>query len=273
MTADPDPIRPALEQSRKYRWLCGSTLDRVADWARRRGGSDKDMIKRAKRKLHQMCGAYAHGFEPYGAYAVLHDLPADADAGRVRLACRQVLTRHASTAERSIDRLEELYEAVFAVTGPPASVLDVGCGLHPFAIPWMQLPAECTYEAWDIDRRFVDLIEKLLAVLGRRGQAVCADVLVGLPPRPVDVIFLMKLLPILDRQEPGCGGRLLDGLPGEFIVASYPTASLGGRGKGMRKTYAAAMAGLLDEAGLPAVEVKHPDELVFVVDKRGGAKG
>ncbi|GAG26373.1 unnamed protein product, partial [marine sediment metagenome] len=137
MSAEIEPIRRALTGSRKYRWLCEDTLARVADWAGRGGGSDKDVLKRAKRKLHQICGAYAHGFDPYAAAAELHDLPADPGPAAIRLACRKILNRHAATRERSEADLADLYESIFALTAPPRSVLDVGCGLHPFAIPWM----------------------------------------------------------------------------------------------------------------------------------------
>ncbi len=266
MTIRADPIRSALEASWKYRWLCPATLERVAAQARGAGGSEAEMVRRAERKLHQICGAYVSDFDPHAAAADLNDLPAAADEEALRRTCRKVLTRHASTREQPPDPAG-LYRAIFRVTGLPRSVLDVGCGLHPFALPWMELPEGCTYEAWDVDRRFVELARRLLERLGRPGRAVWADVLVCPPPRPADVVFLMKMLPCLERQEPDCGARLLQALPGRHLVVSLPVASGGGRERGVGEDHARRMRQILSQAGLPATRLRGPDELVFVVAK------
>ncbi len=266
VTIQTDPIRSALEASWKYRWLCPATLQRVAARARGAGGSEAEMVRRAERKLHQVCGSYVSDFDPHAAAADLNDLPAAAGEEALRRTCRKVLTRHASMRQRPPDPTG-LYRAIFRMTGPPRSVLDVGCGLHPFALPWMELPEGCTYEAWDVDRRFVELARRLLERLGRPGRAVWAGVLVSAPPRPADVVFLMKMLPCLERQEPHCGARLLRALPGRHVVVSFPAASGGGRERGTGEDYARRMRQILSQAGLSATRLRGPEELVFVVAK------
>ena len=52
----------------------------------------------------------------------------------LKSACRDILTLHSSTRER-LPILDRFYRAVFEITGQPASILDLGCGLNPLACP------------------------------------------------------------------------------------------------------------------------------------------
>ena len=129
-------IAAALRESRKYGCLCEDTLRRVARWAASRHARTKDAVKAAKRKLHQACGAYLGGFDPAEAGAVARGLPNDPPRDVLRDACLGVLGRHVSTAERA-PFMEEAYAEMFRRTGTPRVLVDVACGLNPFAFPWM----------------------------------------------------------------------------------------------------------------------------------------
>jgi 16S rRNA (guanine(1405)-N(7))-methyltransferase len=267
MQADLSLVVEDVRQARKYRYLCEATVRRVAAWALERGGPRKDVVKRTKRKLHQVYGAYLEQWDPQVAGQALEGLRSDPAPRAVRDACRRILSLHSSTRER-LELLETLYPALFAVTGVPGRLLDLGCGLHPFALPWMGLPPHTEYHAWEIDARMVDLANRLLGVLRRRGAAVCRDVLAEAPAEGADVAFLLKMIPCLEQQERGCGTRLLRGLNAAFVVVSFPTRTIGGRDKGMSSRYAAAMERILSDLPWPATRIQHVQETFFVLDKR-----
>ena len=55
---DCSEIVHGLKRSRKYAHTCEETLMRVAAWSAERHRSPKEALKAAKRKLHQVYGAY-----------------------------------------------------------------------------------------------------------------------------------------------------------------------------------------------------------------------
>ena len=51
------------------------------------------------------------------------------------------------------------------------SILDLACAMHPFAHPWMNLPPDCPYLAYDLHQPRVDLINHFFQTAGINGQA------------------------------------------------------------------------------------------------------
>ncbi len=266
----PDDLGPIVEDvthARKYRFLCEAAVRRVAAWACERGGSQKDIVKRTKRKLHQVYAAYLEGWAPEAAARVLDGLGPDPSQDALRAACRQVLALHASTRER-MPLLDTTYQELFAVTGVPARLLDLGCGLHPFAIPWMGLPRGARYDACEIDSRMADLGNRVLRLTGVEGAVACRDVLTDVPGERADVALLLKMVPCLEQQEKGCAGRIISAIAAPFVVVSFPTRTLGGRGMGVASGHAALMEQILRGRAWRVTEIRHPQEAFFVLDKR-----
>jgi 16S rRNA (guanine(1405)-N(7))-methyltransferase len=267
-TAGRERVVLEIERSRKYRHLCDETIDRIARWALARHRSVRDATKAAKRKLHQVHSAYcgpASAGELAGAVARLPD-PAAVES--MRAGCLALLRRHASTAER-IPIMDELYSALADEVGPVSSVLDLACGHHPFALPWMRLRPEVAYHARDIDRRVVAAVGVLLSRLGRPGTARCGDLLAGPVDVEADLVLLLKTLPCLEQQEKGSSLRLLAGLPGRHVAVSFPVASLGGgRNRGMRANYDRWMGDLVERLGAPARRLELATETLWLLGPR-----
>jgi 16S rRNA (guanine(1405)-N(7))-methyltransferase len=181
--------------------------------------------------------------------------------------CREVLACHASTRER-LAFVEELYPALFAVTGVPSSLGDLACGLNPFALPWMGLPSETRYVACDIDQRLVNAANALFAHTGTQGMTEWRDLLASLPAWDVDVALLLKTAPCLEQQESGATLSLLRRLRARHVVLSFPAQSLGGRGKGMRRTYAETASRLADALGAEMHRLDFPTEVFCVLTVR-----
>jgi 16S rRNA (guanine(1405)-N(7))-methyltransferase len=259
-------IVSALRESRKYRFLCEDTLQRVARWAAARHPGRREVVKAAKRKLHQAYGAYLEGADPAEVEARVKALPPDLPEGELRAVCLDILRHHTSTQER-VPFMEEAYSAVFRMTGPPRVVLDLACGLHPFAFPWMGLPKEVSYHACDIDERIVSAADAFFTRLGVRHSLECADVLVSVPSVEAEVAFLLKAIPCLERQEKGAGLAVLREVNARHVVVSFPAQSLGGRSKGMREHYREQMLAMADELGVAAREIAYPTETFYLLTK------
>ena len=61
------------------------------------------------------------------------------DRAAIKEFCLEILARHDSTRER-IPYLSEFYEAILEIAQTPRIILDLACGLNPFALPFMGLP-------------------------------------------------------------------------------------------------------------------------------------
>jgi len=253
-----------LSDSRKYGHLCPDTLRRIAAWSTERHRSAVEATKAAKRKLHQVYGAYLKGYDVGRLESLPAVRPSVHGEAAFEVSCRAVLSCHASTAER-LPMLETLYPALFALTGAPTSIADLACGLHPFELPWMGLPQGTHYLACDIDRRIVGALGQLFESAQQPGAAECRDLLVSPPDCEVDVALLLKTVPCLEQQEKGATLRLLRGMRARHVVLSFPTQSLGGRGKGMRQHYAGTAETLAEALGVEMQRLEFETEAFYVL--------
>jgi 16S rRNA (guanine(1405)-N(7))-methyltransferase len=162
--------------------------------------------------------------------------------------------------------LDTLYRRIGEATGMPTTLLDVGCGLGPLALPWMGIGA-ATYVATDVDRRPLQTVDAFLEMVGQPHSVRAMDVVATIPDDRADVALLLKLAPTLDRQDPGAAVRLIRGLNVRHSVVSFPARSLGGRGKGMERTYRERLDRLIEESGraTATTEVSVSNELIFVL--------
>jgi len=253
-----------LKRTRKYGSVCAEALDRFAARALERHPTRRAALDAAKRKLHQAFGAFLADGGFGRAAALLAGWPDGLEDDALATRCAAILGCHASTAER-LPFARELYRAILARVPAPRAVADLGCGLHPFALPLMGLPAGCRIEAVDLDERLAALLNRYFGRARLPGAARCADLLAPGFSAEADVILLLKALPSLERQEAGAGARLLARLRAPLIVASFPTRSLGGRDKGMAANYRAAWAPAFRELGFRAEALDFPAELVFLL--------
>jgi 16S rRNA (guanine(1405)-N(7))-methyltransferase len=261
-----DEIVSALKESRKYRFLCDDALVRTARWAAARRSGTRDVVKAAKQKLHQVCGAYLDAFDAGALERLMKALPADAPEGALRQTCLTILRQQASTRER-IPFMAEAYAEIFRRTTRPHVIVDLACGLNPFALPWMGLPPGATYYACDMDSRIVSAVNRFFSHLGGQQSAVCCDVLVSSPPVEADVAFLLKSAPCLERQQKGAAVDILRRVNAQHLVVSFPTRSLGGRDKGIYGHYRSVMSRAAEALGVRAEEVAYPNETFYLLTK------
>lgn len=250
-------------RSSRYRDVDPALLARLASEELPRSRNADDAVKRVKRRLHQAVGAFRGARRATPLAAAWNGNPGDP---RFRVACARAMAAHASTRER-LPHLDAFYAGIRARTGVPHRVLDLGCGLNPLALPWMGF-GHATYLAFDVDARPLETVGAFLQLVGQPHAVEQRDLVSDPPTGAADLALLLKLVTTLDRQAPDAAGRLLRALDVRNAVVSFTTRSLGGRGRGMERTYRERLDRLVAESGRvrEVAEASVPGELVFVLE-------
>lgn len=265
-----EEVTQAVLASAKYAALDPALVREIAAQELAKGARVKDAVKQVKNRLHQSVAAYWDGRTDFATWRTT--LAAASDTPSQRTALLAMMRAHHSTRER-LPFLDAFYSTLFAGLGPIRRVLDLGCGLNPLALPWMNLPVDAAYHACDVDRAQMDFLAWWLAHSGRAGRAFVWNLLDGAPPgngapsedesAPFDVALLLKIVPCLTQLDKAIGARLLDAVTARVLIVSFPAQSLSGRRKGMVATYAAQMEALLAGRPWPVERFEFPSELVF----------
>ena len=257
-------------ESKKYSTLYKPLILRICEEEYKKYSSGKERIKAAKNTLHAMYGAYlsADCFKKAGKYLDAFDVLDTLNENKHDIGTLEnILRLHASTKERMKD-LRAFYSFIFDATGPAESILDIGCGFNPFTLSYFpQKPAR--YHSLDIDTRIADLNNRYFAYMGLPQLAGCVDIVVITPEITVDVAFLFKLLPLIDRQARGRSAQLLREIDSQYLVVTYPTKSLTGKEKGMQAFYAAAFEELIGGNLFVCAKKEIGTEMVYIIKKAG----
>ena len=290
-----DQVVSAVVSSKKYGAICPDTIRRIAarELAAEPHAGVKVLIKATKRGLHQICGAFEQAPDYDAAFQLLEaayrnsskkaHMPGSAPQsmempgmgarpaifeGEIEAACRRVLALHSSTRER-LPILDQFYARIWKVTGQPGSILDLGCGLNPVALPWMGLAPGSRYTALEIDAGGIQFVNRYLRLAGFEPLARWQDILAHPPPSDdtADVVLLLKTSSTLERQEKGGTARLVEALQAPFVVVSFAVKSLGGREKGMLAHYRRQFQAMAQGWPWRIEELVFDTELAFVVNK------
>ncbi len=148
----------------------------------------------------------------------------------------KTLETHLSTKERW-SFYSELYRQLFAITGKPKIILDLGCGLNPLSLPFMKLK-EVRYYAYDLSEEEIQIINSFFQKKHENhkkvvGKAILADItdipkMKELPA--ADVAFLFKVTDVLDRNKGHTvTEEVLKAVPAQYVVVSFSTKTMSGK--------------------------------------------
>lgn len=250
-----------LLTSKNYRGVCPDTVRRVWADCQRRYKKPKDAEKAAREALHGITGAF---LTPAEASACAYCMHSWAVGARTDAQLENMLNKHASTRERlPLADMDALYARIFEVTGAPHSVLDLACGINPLYLGARGIPTTGV----DISGDAVALLNTFGETYGAPVRAVCADLLCpgALPAARFDVALMFKVLPLLERQQTGAAMAVMNAVNAAYLVASFPTRTLGGRNVGMAAHYAEWMAGHLPQGRAIAGTFEAQSELFFIL--------
>lgn len=205
----------------------------AVQWALQRHPA-KDAEKAAKARLHQFYGSWV----PEGWAKHAEKILSDMERGSLNTqdAATRLLSLHSSTRER-LDHIGECYEAIFASCGPPASALDIACGMNPLSFSLIG-KGNIRLFAVDAGKAVVEALDRFFALAGMaNARAAAGDALATLPEGRFDLALVMKFLPLAERMEKGGALKLMNSIHASHIAVSFPTRSLSGRNVGMEKNY------------------------------------
>jgi 16S rRNA (guanine(1405)-N(7))-methyltransferase len=251
-----------LRGTRKYAGLDTEALTRTSAWALERSRSRKEAAKAARRKLHQVYGAYL----PAAGIADAETAAENLGRGDLEAVCRAVLAAHTSTRER-LEVMPEFFAAAFGPLTGAVRVVDVGAGLNAFAIPWMPLDHGTEYLSVDVDERMEHLVEQLYPRVRVELSARTEDLVSGTEPLVADVALLLKVIPPLEQQALGAAPRLLERIDARRVVLTVSAHSLGGRKKRMREQQTAMLSQLIPQLRERQIS-RHdfPSETMLILD-------
>jgi 16S rRNA (guanine(1405)-N(7))-methyltransferase len=250
-----------VRRSARYRDVDPALVTRLAAEELPKARTTDDAVKRVKRRLHQAVGAFrgARAGTPSPPWNSLGD-------PRTRAACADVMRGHASSRER-LPHLDRFYSGIWDHTGTPRRLLDLGCGLNPLALPWMDL-GDAMYLASDVDERPLATVRRFLGAVGQPHLVEARDLVVDPPSDEADVALLLKLVTTLDRQDPDAAAHVLRSLRVRHAVVSFAARSLGGRVDRRARAYRERLDRLAADAARvrTVAEASVPNELVFVLE-------
>lgn len=258
-------IVKAISAKSKYRAIHPGLIESLAVEELGKGRSTKETIKAVSAKLHQVGAAYFQQKPDYENWVSrLNTLPADIHSPEMKSFCLGVMRSHSSTSER-LPILEDFFHRTLESIAPVKSILDLACGLNPLALAWMPATEDIRYTGCDIFIDMLNFLEVFFRHTGHEVQFKTCDLTEMRFTQKAQVAFLLKTLPCLEQLEKGINAQLLEKIPAEYLLISYPVRSLGGRAKGMGKTYEAQFNALMEGRGWGVQRFEFANELAFLV--------
>lgn len=255
-----------LEQ-KKYRQMGipKTTVEDIISREAKPGLNEKFILKNARKKMHHLVADYL-GDVDYDLVADwLSFTYAQKNENSFKDTCRRILNLHASTRER-LTHLENFYQTIFTACGMPESILDLACGLNPFAMPWMDLPDSTQYHAYDINSPRIDLINKFFRYEHRPLLGEIRDILVDPPQQRADMAFFFKEAHRMEQRRKGSNFELWQALDVKYLIVSLPASSLNAQHdlrRQMRKLVETAINGL----DWQVQEFQSGNEMIFCIQK------
>jgi 16S rRNA (guanine(1405)-N(7))-methyltransferase len=271
-----------IQSSARYRAIAPQLVRRIATQEMNKRRSFKETVKEARARLHQVGSAYQEGGLDMARWArELPALPHDPSEPILKAWCSSAMRQHASTRER-LPIMDEFFRTTLAGIAPLRSVLDLACGLNPLSLGWLPMAVGAPYYGCEIYPELVDFLNLYLAHIGRPGRVEVLDLLDWVsgteeggqpggsaltPAGKVRLALLLKTLPCLEQVEKGVSLPLLDGIQAEYLLVSFPVRSLGGRAKGMPRTYEENFRELISSRSWTVERFEFSSELAFLVHK------
>lgn len=182
----------------------------------------------------------------------------------------KLLETHLSTKER-ISIYPVIYEKIFAITGKPKIILDLGCGLNPLSYPYMKIDAE--YYASELNEADCAFLEKCFAKMGIKGKAIALDLreaaenpsLLKKFPK-ADVCFLFKILDEVEQKKGRKASEsLIKNIDADWLVISFATKKV--TGKPMQYPFRRWLEQMLTRLGYEFEIIKEENEVFYVIRK------
>lgn len=138
----------------------------------------------------------------------------------------EILNTHLSTKER-VDFYTEVYKEISNRIGKFNTILDIGCGYNPLAIPFLKTSIdELKYYASDLSQEDLDVIQRYFIQIGLiQGETFRCNLVKEyelLENYPADVCFAFKLFDVLETQKKNISYKIIEKIKCNWLIASFP---------------------------------------------------
>lgn len=196
----------------------------------------KVFLKKVKEFLHKTYSVYQISNLGKKDNILKEMIDSESGAELVKLHL-EMLHCHSSTRERK-EFYEKVYEKIFSKVNEPKRILDVGCGLNAFSLPFIGFE-NFEYIGMDVGREDTKLISSYLKFAKRvynfwgKGIEVNIfdkDYLNKIPRGKFDICFLFKMADVLDYN----GGHknteeFIKKVNSKNVIVSFPTRTISGK--------------------------------------------
>jgi 16S rRNA (guanine(1405)-N(7))-methyltransferase len=223
----------------------------------------KALIKKIRKELREIYGVFILN-DYKKMHTFLDELKVDTENEDV---IRKILSLHQSSKER-LEHYEEIFQKIFAITGNPKSILELGCGLNPFS--YDMLGCKPTYTASDLNAKDLEPIAEFFKKRKIEGDTIPLNLVkehekLKILPR-VDCCFLFKLLDSLETEHWDISKTILENINADHLIVSFPTKSLGGK-KPIKKERRGWFEKILSEKGWKYSTFEVENEVFYVIKK------
>ncbi|MFX0064576.1 MAG: hypothetical protein ACFFC7_20580 [Candidatus Hermodarchaeota archaeon] len=154
---------------------------------------------------------------------------------------KKLLQTHTSTQNR-ISHYFDLYKEIFAITGVPNSILDLGCGINYLSMPFLlqastswspkllYLGVEKKNDEVDLGKEYLKCIN---AHIDPKSDISHQDILQiikeersNIFENTYDLCFLFRMLPLLERHQKNATTALLSKIRAKWLIVSISLKSL-----------------------------------------------
>ena len=222
-----------------------------------------DLEKRVREKIHNITALYLGEIDYKKATDEFMQIKNDSVA--VKEFSLHKLTAHASTKERGND-LMVLYQQLFGRIGKCNNIADLACGLHPLGLPFMGLPLDAGYYAYDLNKARADFLNIFITEQGYNGGCFHQDILINPPSVELDAAFFFKEAHRFEKRQPGIMRTFLDSINAHKVVVSLPLQSLG-TSSGLSPIYEKTLYAYAAEHNWAFENFTYGNEVFYIIDK------
>lgn len=253
-------VLDSIKDSKNYKDICDKTIEKLVEQESPKYKKNKDIEQSVRTKLHLWAKMFFSDFNK-SKKALLSGEKQD------REFYLQVIKRHCSTTER-YEFLEEFFDDILLNCGEINSIIDIGCGFNPISYICFSKKHAKKYYAYDIVGECIEFLNLCFKDLKKDYVASVLDASQDTPTDIVDVVFLFKILPLLEQQKQGKSKELINMLNAKKFVITYPTKTLGGKNVGMFNKYKEDLNDLCKHCDLKMIfEKEYKNEIMFILEK------
>lgn len=188
----------------------------------------------------------------------------------------KILSTNISAKERR-GLYPSIYREIFAITGSPKSILDIGSGINPVSFPFMGLSG-IKYTALELSEKDCDFLVQYFTLMERFVDAKAEPVdLVEIKKNPdllkrfkADIAFIFKVIEPLElNKSHKIGEQMIEAVKANWIVVSFATKTISG--KPMNHPRRGWFEMMLKRLGHEYRIIEKENEIFYVIRKDGTA--